>query len=70
MLESFALNAERELHGTIVVFASYGTMIQTKIYIIAMIVAYVEKAVASERISSIARLVISLECSILNCANY
>jgi hypothetical protein len=71
VLESFASNVERELHGITVASASCGTMTRTKVYIIVMTVVYAEKAVVWEKISSTARLVTfirswHLEFSLIN----
>jgi hypothetical protein len=53
--ESLVWNVESAPHGIIAESANYGTMTQTKTYIIAVIVEYAGRGVVLEKISSIAR---------------
>ena len=54
-----ALVAAKEQPGIIVMFANFGTMIPPKTFTTAMIVVFAGKAEALEKISSIARFVLS-----------
>jgi hypothetical protein len=65
--ENSASSAGKEQHGITAVSVSCGTMTRTKAYITAMIVAYVEKAVALGKTFFIARFAYShINCAIFS----